>query len=248
MRPTARVPSIVVQAAPAEELPKLTPALTRDAATMCGLRLRLAYQGLRGNRSSGFRYRVRSHLVEQARVAHAQLVAPTRDAFVPLPDYFPEEQAVFRGAADGYEHVFADLPARSVDVYEWETRDEDRGVRLVGGLDLLLEDGDGTPELRVLVLDGPPAPGDPLADPGVRFAALRLRALVGERPVVWRHAALLPGTRVDCTIDLAAIAPALDEWLDERLATVRRRVEHAAPRIGAECGWCRYVGNCPAVK
>ncbi len=231
-----------------EAIPRLTPALARDASTMCSLRLRLSYQGLRGNRSSGFRYRVRSHLVEQARVAHARLVAPSTEAFTPASDYFPEEAAIFRAAAEGYSAVFAELPARALDVEEWETRDELRGIRLVGGVDLLLEDDTGTPEVRVLVLDGPSAPTDPGLDPNVRFTAARLRALVGEQPVVWRHAVLLDGRRVDHTMDLAELAPVLDEWLDERVGIVRSRSERAEPRIGRECGWCTYVGNCPAVK
>lgn len=248
---SARVPFAVVAATPSpattDELPRLTPTLARDAETMCGLRLAKSFAGLYGQRSSTMRFRLRQQIVEQARVAHATLCAPTPEAFAPVGELFPEERALFARAATGYAERFADAPARTCDLEVSETHDEARGVRLTGGIDLLLEDAQGRLELRVLTM-GRGAPPTPDQDPGVRYAAARLRTLTDAPRVRWRHADLWTGVRTDVELDLVALAPLLDGWLDDILRTVRARAASATPRQGRECGWCPYVPHCPAVK
>ncbi len=87
---------------------------------------------------------------------------------------FPEERTIFDQAAGQYVATFHDRPRRTIDFDRWETVDEARGIRLVGGTDLLLEDSAGRREARLLSLGSEEPSGDLLGTPLVRFTILRL--------------------------------------------------------------------------
>ncbi|MEZ5170754.1 MAG: hypothetical protein R3A49_08425 [Acidimicrobiia bacterium] len=233
----------------AEELPRLTPALLRDAETMCPLRARHEYRGTRGNRGGNGRYRVRQSIVSQARVAHAEMRAAESRHFEALPNLLPEEVQRFDTAAAAYVDLFADSPGRTIELDEWETIDEERGVRLVGGVDLLLEVPGGGAEIRSLDVDPWTTPGGPTEDAGVRFALFRVTDEVSGGPVRIRSANLRDGViDYDVTVDLDDERDAIGEWLDERLRVVRAIDSDGEPRPSMECGRCKFVSRCGAHK
>ncbi len=213
---------------------------------MCALRLAHEHRDTRSNVNANLRYRVRNQIVEQARVAHAELQAPRLDHFDPLPGLFPEERSLFDRAAATYVALFRDAPARTVDLDGWETVDDRRGIRLLGGVDLVLESDDGSLEARMLRFDRDSPAGEILDDPGMRLAALRVAPLAEDRRLVLREADLLRTWRRDASVDLAAVQPELEAWLDERIRIVRERAVDPVPRPGLACGWCRFVAHCGA--
>lgn len=230
-----------------EDLPRLTPALLRRAEEMCPLRVRHEYRGTRGNWGGNVRYRVRQSIVSQARVAHAEMRAAEARHFEALPTLLPEEVRRFDDAAAAYVELFADSPARTIELDEWETVDEARDIRLVAGVDLLLEDAEGAPEIRTLDLDPWSTPAEPAQDPGVRFALLRVVDEVGGGPVRIRSANLRDGViDYDVTVDIDESRDGIGAWLDERLSIVRAIESDGTPRPSMECGRCKFVSRCGA--
>lgn len=231
----------------ADELPRFTPSLLRDAETMCPLRARHEFRGTRGNWGGNVRYRVRQSVVSQARVAHAEMRAAEAHHFAPLPNLEPEEVHRFETSVAAYVDLFDDFPGRTIEVDEWETIDEERGVRLVGGVDLLLEDPGGGAEIRILDPDPWSVPAEPTEDPAVRFALLRVSDEVGGGPVRVRSANLRDGViDFDVTVDLDGARDEFGTWLDERLGIIRAVDSDGEPRPSMECGRCKFVSRCGA--
>ncbi|MCZ7530346.1 MAG: hypothetical protein M5U31_08350 [Acidimicrobiia bacterium] len=230
-----------------EDLPRITPGILRNVESMCPLRVRFDHSGARSNTGANLRYRVKTHVLAQARVAHAELRVAELSHFEALPSLVPEEGAGFDAAVSAYVDVFADDPARTLDLDEWETIDVERGVRLVAGVDLFVEDASAHAELRFLDLDGWPAPADPLEDPGILFAVARVAEQVRDGPLRLRGANLRDGTLTfDEQIHPEAERDRLDTWLDDRLRVVREIANDGRPRKSMECGRCRYVSRCKA--
>jgi hypothetical protein len=229
-----------------DELPKVTAAMLRRPETMCGLRLSHEHANHRSNRLGTGRFRLANQIVEHARLAQVELGPPQAAAFAPL-ELEPEEQRVYEHATATYLQLFGGRRARTVDLDAWETAVPEVGVRLVGGGGLPLEGEDGDRELRFVSLGHNDAdPADPLVSVDARFALLRHSAWVESAPVRLVHVDLLFSEVVEHVVDADMCMNALRSWLEERVQMVRDRVQEARPRVGLECGRCRYVVRCPA--
>jgi hypothetical protein len=228
-----------------DELERVTLGHLRAAETMCRRRLAREHAGLRGRWSPSPRYAVGNRIVEDARVAHAELRAPRAQDFPTPTDLFPEQQLVYRAAAGGYVALFGARPARAVTVDAWETEIPELEVRLVGSLGLVLETADGSPELRSLRLGL--AGNRPLIDDGERRVLIvRSAAWVGARPLRLVVVDLLAGEIVEEELDVAAALPDALDWLTTRVAVVRARAADPVPKAGAECRGCPYIPGCRA--
>jgi hypothetical protein len=228
-----------------DELPRVTLGHLRGAEAMCRRKLAREHAGLRGRWNPSPRYAVSNRLVEDARVAHAELRA-ARAADFPAPnDLLPEQQRVYRAAAGGYVAFFGSRPARAVTVDAWETELPDLDVRVVGSLGLALETATGSPELRNLRLGV--AGSRPLIDDTERrVIVVRSAAWVGERPLHLVVVDLLAGELVEEHIDVAAALPEALEWVASRVAVVKERAVDPVPKAGADCRGCAYVPGCRA--
>lgn len=229
-----------------DDLPKVTAAMLRRSESMCGFRLSHEHANHRSNRLGTGRFRLANQIVEHARVAQLELGPPRAAAFQPL-GLEPEEVRVYEHAAATYLQLFGDRRARSIDLDAWETLVPEHGVRLVGGGGLPFEDEHGARELRFLSLRPNDAdPADPLRSVDARFAILRHAAWVAGATVRLVHVDLLYSELVEHFVDADGCLRELRTWLRERVQVLRDQIEEARPRVGLECGRCRYVVRCPA--
>jgi hypothetical protein len=228
-----------------DELPRVTLTHLRRADTMCRRRLAREHAGLRSMYSPAPGFAVANRLIEDARVAHAELRTARESDFPTPTDLVPEQQRVYRAAAAGYVAFFADRPARAVDVDAWETVLDELAVRLVGSLGIALEGADATPELRLLRIGV--AGNRPLIDDVERrVLVVRSAPWAGARPVHVVLADLRAGELVEETLDVAGILPEARAWIDERVALVRERSADPEPKAGADCRGCAFVPGCKA--
>jgi hypothetical protein len=228
-----------------EELPRVTLGHLRRAEAMCRRKLAREHAGLRGRWNPSPRFAVANRLVEDARVAHAELRSARPSDFPPPTDLLPEQQLVYRAAAGGYVAFFRDRPARAVTVDAWETELPGLGMRLVGPLGLALETADGGPELRTLKLGV--AESRPLIDDAERrVIVVRSAAWVGARPLRLVIVDLLAGEIVEEQLDVAALLPEALDWVETRVAVVKARALDPVPKAGADCHGCAYVPGCRA--
>ena len=231
--------------APDDELPRVTLAHLRRADAMCRRRLAREHAGLRGRWSPSPRFAVQNRLVEDARVAHAELRAPQLSDFPSPSDLVREQQKVYDAAARGYVALFAARPARAVEVDAWETELPELSVRVVGPLGLALETADGSPEVRYLRL-GVAGSRALMDDIERRVVVVRSAAWVGARSLRLVVADLLEGEIVEERLEVAAALPEALDWLEARLAVVRERAADPIPKAGADCRGCAYVPGCRA--
>jgi len=223
----------------------VTAGLLRSADTMCARRLDHEHRGVRGNRRSTQRFRVANAIVEDARLNHIDTREPDLHFFAGSDELFAEQRHVYDNAAAWYVALFARRPVRSVDI-DFETEHSRLGVRLVGPAGLPVETTDGARELRVLRLGGAPLPADPFDATEIRFAVLRLAEWLDHDAVRIVVADLARGEVSVAEPDASRGRDDLDEWLAERVARIRARIETPTSRAGVECGWCPFVAGCPA--
>jgi hypothetical protein len=238
-----------------EELPKITLAHLRRAATMCARRLAHEHDDRHSMRRGTGRFRVQNQLLEDARLTHVDLGDPDPAHFRAGADLTDEEARLYDTAARWYIALHHDEPVRSIDlgadestdaVDDWSTRVDALRLRLVGRCGLAVEQGDGWRGVRLLRLGRGVPTGDMLDDIEVRFAVLRLSAWAGSELHV-SVADLVHGARRDGTVD-AANAAALERWLEERVDIVRARVAQADASPGIDCASCSFIPGCPAHK
>jgi hypothetical protein len=228
-----------------DELGRVTPKHLRRAEAMCRRRLAREHAGLHGNWSPPAQFAVANRLVEDARVAHAELRSPRPSDFPTPRELFPEQQLLYDAAAGGYVTLFADRPARAVTVDAWETELPHLEVRIVGSLGIALERGDGLPELRSLQLGR--AGNRPMVDGSERrVVVVRSAAWVGNRPLRLVVVDLVAGEVVEEELDVAAALPEALDWISARVATIREQVADPVPKAGADCRGCPYVPGCRA--
>jgi hypothetical protein len=227
-----------------DELGRVTLSHLRRAEATCRRRLAREHLGLRGNWNPPARFAVANRLVEDARVAHAELRAPQLTDFPSPHDLVPEQQRLYRAAAGGYVALFGARPARAVTVDAWETELPDLGVRLVGSLGLALETGGGAPELRSLRLaaDNPRL----VDDAERRLVVIRSAAWVGARTLRVVVVDLLAGAIVEEELDVSAALPEALDWIEARVAVIRERASDPVPKAGADCRGCPFVPGCRA--
>ena len=226
----------------------VTPYLIDRAATMCARRLRLTFQGQKGTQGMFARGRVRDPLVLAARTAHADMAAPGVDAFPTPVDLLPEECAVFDGAAAHYVGLFASEPLRAVDHEPFLERTEsDRDDLSIGGwIDLVGERPDGRLELRQFELWGRRPDADPLSNPTILLAALRIRKALRPETLAVRHADLVHGRVAGSEVELTR-AGALGTLFHQRVARIRLRVKEAQAEPGGDCVTCPFPAGCPGL-
>jgi hypothetical protein len=225
-----------------EQLPtKVTPSVLRAADSMCPRRLTSELQSEPGTADPVNRARVRNALLDAVRTWHET------GEWVVAPGLTPEEGAVIAHAARWYEHRFPDRTVEVTLPVESPTVLTRRNVLLGGWVDLGVTHPDGSRELRQLWLHGRPVPPDPLEEPAVRLAVLRLACLGWmSGPLRVTGVDLLSGSVTRGTIggvdDLAPFA----DWLDERLAVALGRADAETAVPGRDCATCRFVPRCPA--
>lgn len=228
-----------------DELGRVTLGHLRGADDMCRRKLAREHAGLRGRWNPSPRYAVSNRLVEDARVAHAELRVARGSDFPSPNDLLPEQQRVYRAAAGGYVAFFAARPARAVTVDAWETELPDLAVRLVGPLGLALETADGSPELRTLRLGV--AGSRPLIDDTERrVIVVRSAAWVGAQPLRLVVVDLLAGELVEEQLDVAAALPEALDWVAARVAVVKERAVDPVPKAGSDCRGCGFIPGCRA--
>jgi hypothetical protein len=228
-----------------DELGRVTLGHLRRAEGACRRRLAREHLGLRGQWNPPARFAVANRLIEDARVAHAELRVARAADFPEPVDLLPEQQHLYRAAASGYVALFAARPARAVTIDEWETELPELGVRLVGPIGLALETADGEPELRSLRL-GVVGNRHLLDDAERRVVVLRSAAWVEARTLRIVIVDLLAGAVVEEDLDVASALPEAREWFESRVAVIRARVSDPVPKAGADCRGCPFVPGCAA--
>ncbi len=225
-----------------EDVPtKVTPFLLRAADSMCPRRLASELHSEPGTTDPVNRARVRNGLLDAIRTWHE-----TGD-WVEAPGLVAEERAVIAHATRWYAHHFPDRAGEVTLPVESPTALTRRQVLLGGWVDLGVVHPDGTHELRQLLLRGRPAPTEPLEEPAVRLAVLRLACLGWmPGPLVVTAVDLISGSMTRTTVGGAEDLPVFADWLDERLAVARGRADPAAADPGRDCATCRFVPRCPA--
>jgi len=228
-----------------DELAKVNPSLLRDATTGCPRRLALEHLGQGGTRPSDVRFRVSETLESHARIAQLELGPPNVAEFVGDPRLTSEERALYDHAAGWYLALFGGRAARTVDLGDdtWARDRPDLGVRLTSRPPLAFEDDRGL-ELRVLHYNARRAPDPLLDDVEVRLDVLRFahRAQGSLRIEV---ADLVRGEHVVVDVEPATVDE-LEAWLQDSIGRLRAAVDKDRPRIGPDCGWCRFVAGCKA--
>jgi hypothetical protein len=225
-----------------EQLPtKITPFVLGASNTMCPRRLASELQSEPGTADPVNRARVRNALLDAVRTWHET------GEWVVTPGLVPEEGAVIAHAARWYEHRFPDRAVEVTVPVDSPTALIRRNVLLGGWVDLGVVHPDGSRELRQLWLRDRPGPADPLDDPAVRLAVLRL-ACVGwmSGPLLVTGVDLLGGSVSRGELaNLDDLAP-LADWLDECLVVARSRADVGMATPGRDCATCRFVPRCPA--
>jgi hypothetical protein len=226
------------------ETPRVTPALLRRADTMCRRKLAREYAGgtRNANRGADARFAVSNRLLEDARLAQAELGPPRPEAFVDPTDLEPEQRALYRAATRGYLETFGERPGRAADL-GWSTHVEELDVDLVADFGLAIELPDGRRELRVLQL-GTRHAGAPLLDHvQLRFGLLRTEEWAPDQLSIVaadvieqeneRHVPDLEPARADARA-----------WITERVHLVQELAADGRARAGADCSGCPFIAGC----
>ncbi len=231
----------------ADQPPKVTVSHLRRAGTMCPRRLAHEHGDHRGMNLGSGRFRVEQRLLEDARLCQVDVASPSIGAFRAdaLTD---EERRLYEHAAAWYVALYGDRPVRAADLpgdEEWSTTLDGLGVRLVGRCGLVVEDGDGRAEVRLLRL-GSGVPAVLVDDADVRFVLLRLARWAGDRPLLVSVADVVQGARREDVVDVASRRADLDDWVAARVALIRERIAQPDPAPGSDCASCRFVPWCKA--
>jgi hypothetical protein len=206
------------------DLPKVTLAHLQRAETRCAFRLRAEHFDAPSDAGSNASFAVAQRLEADVRLTHARLAAPTIEHLRP-DGLAPEAAATYRTAARWYIELFGDEAVRAVDDDDWSTEVDALGIRLVGPAGLAFEDAHDRPRLRFLRLAArDTVPGDLTEWSPLRFALVRRRAWIANRSIHVQVADLLHGDCVSAIIE-PHIHAAFDEWLAERVAVIRARIE-----------------------
>ena len=229
-----------------EPRPKVTPYLVERAGELCPRRLRLDFQGQKGDQGAFTRGRVRDPLVEDARAAQAEMGPPNPASFRVRTELLPEEQAVQRRSIDHYLEMFGAESARAIDHDPYRQRTPRRGIEVGGWIDLACEREDGAPEYRQLEIWGRDVAPDPTLNMNLLLALLRLSKWIAGRTVHVRVADLIRGVRRDAEVDLGARQDELVALFEERLTLIEARARRAQAVPGDHCTACPYVAGCPA--
>jgi hypothetical protein len=231
--------------APGEQpLPLVRPWMLRDEEH-CPVRVRFDLERRQTTWSPYNQGRLLTPLRAAALEAHDELRVPDRRWFEPPGTLVPEERAVWAVAVDAYLRRFGAIAARAARGDVDKPRLPKRGVQLGGelGLPLELEDGIELRRLGLAVRGGPCA--DPVRDPGVLLAVLRLARWIDGRPLRVVAVDLVADVADEAVVDPTAVAD-LGALLDERLAVLRELDDDAEPRPGAACAWCDHPPVCRA--
>lgn len=184
-------------------------------------------------------------LEDHARLAQIESGPPNVAAFVGDPRLTPEERALYDHAAGWYLALFGGRAARTVGLGDdtWGRDRLDLGVRLTSRPPLAFE-LDGRLELRVLRYNARRAPDPLIDDVEVRLDVLRF-AHRAKGPLRIEVADLVRGENAALDIEPTAVGE-LEAWLGVAIERLRATIDKERPRIGPECGWCRFVAGCRA--
>src|SRR4051812_45629755 len=192
---------------------------------MCALRARLEFDDREKTWAPFVRWRLRSPLVEQARLAHIECRRPNDEDFAQPPDLVEEEEALWRRAVGVYlERCGA--PARDITPPEATTRMilRKRSVSVGGAVDLLVETESGGIELRQFELWGRPLDADPTTNWEIALAVLRIARRLADSPLMIRHIDLIGDVEEVRTLDLLESISDIAAMFDARIALLRTRI------------------------
>ncbi|MGQ0825266.1 MAG: hypothetical protein ACT4OX_09615 [Actinomycetota bacterium] len=229
---------------PADEMPRVTPTLLRKADAMCRRRLHHEHTGdkRRANKAADGRFAVSNRLVNDARLAHAEMGPPRADAFVEPVELEPEQRRLYQAAAVGYLAHFGAHPGRAADL-GWRVALPEVGIDLVGDAGLAIDTPDGAKELRMLSLSS--RRRALLDDVDVKVALLRTAVWA---PDDLRIVAvdLIEDHSIELTPDVAADRAEARTWLAERVEAIGQYAADGRARAGADCSWCPFIAGCEA--
>lgn len=213
-----------------------------DRPGRCGERVHHMLRERRGSHMGDQRWAVANRIREDARLAHAELRAPTLADFPETSELHPEQLAVFRAAARGYVTRFA-APARALDVANEPITLEGLGLGLAVRLPRLIvvEDADGAVEVRRISLSTRPP------ELGGAFVAALTHACARWRFDSVRVVALNLLT-LDEAAEMVTASEADVDVASERLTDAASALTALAgtrrPRPQEDCHTCEQVWNC----
>jgi hypothetical protein len=225
----------------ADDLARVTPALLRQAESMCPRRLYFEHELDRKPSHLGDApFEVANRLVQDAITWH-KAGDPQVPGFPDPLDLEPEQRAVYRAASDVYARNFA-APV-DVDDLMWSTEFPDLGVRLVSPVGIPLIHDDGTRELRMVRLGG----RELLVDT-IELQCVTLRAHRWAPEGFRVHVVdLIEDRSVEYDIDVAARLDDALAWFEERVGAIRARANKQRAVTGADCRFCSCIPGCPQI-
>lgn len=232
---------------PTEELPKVTPSLLARGLDTCPRKARSDFEGRAKTRDPFLHWRIRAPFVGAALLAHVEMRAPVQADFPVPSDLIPEEEALWCRATGVYRaRCGGRARAEAVAELASPMAAPKRGVRIAGGVDLLVECDTGDFELRQFEFWGKPLAVDPLENWVFGLAVLRLARWGSGRKILLRHIDLIGDTEEARHFDFAADIPAVAQHFTATLDSLRSHIADPTPAPGTDCGSCSYVAGCGA--
>lgn len=223
-------------------LPRISPSLLRNAETMCPRRLFKEYEAERKASPLGdTNFEVPNRIMQEALLWHRGATEDDSSAIAfPTPtDLQPEQIALYEACARGYLNAFPS-PAGEVGDIPFDTECADHGVVLIGPVGVPLTLPDGSRELRVLRVA---KRGSLLDETDLQFAVLRAEDWAqGDFSIV--AVDLLDLRSVEYTIELESRSQNAREWLHDRLAAIKARMNADGPIVGNDCSFCGFIPGC----
>lgn len=231
-----------------QTLPRVTPFLLRSGDDACPRRLRMELDREGKTQGEFLHDRVRTPFVHDARAAHENGGPPNPASFQPRANLTPEENAVLALARDSYLRLFGTESAQlapTVDDLAAPWEDAATGLAVSGYFDLPLETPRG-PEVRQFELWNAPRGvcADPAESEHMLCLAVRAAAWAADRPLRLVHADVIRGVTVEHVVYPREHAR-LRSDLGKRLARLVLRAADPEALVGAHCGLCPYIPQCP---
>lgn len=232
---------------PVEDLPKVTPSLLARGLNTCPRKARSDFERRAKTRDAFLHWRIRWPFVDSASLAHVQMRAPLQEDFPTPAELTLEEEALWVRAVEVYRDRCGGR-ARVEPVAELEAPmpAPKRGVRIAGGVDLLVECDTGDFELRQFEFWGKPLAVDPLENWVFGLAVLRLARWGAGRRLLLRHIDLIGDAEEAMSFDFAVGIPAVARHFTTAVDRLRTHIADPTPLPGIDCGSCAYVAGCSA--
>jgi hypothetical protein len=227
---------------------KYTPSVLRVGSEACPRWLSAQLRSLYAPEEPFHRWNVRGLLLSRLFDAHGAGGAPTPADVRPPPKglLLPEEMSYFNHFVQVYSDVFSDEPGLGRQ-HGCLSPSDIRGVSLGGAVDLLIEQPDGSMQLRQLELWGQTLPEDPLDSWQLGLALVRLHRIGGIRgSLELCHVDLNSGLMRRHDMDVGAASTVVMQELGITIRDLRSRASTPVAVPGSSCGQCSHIPDCPA--